>query len=92
MSRFCKACNIKIDENNYLKDRANCKNIYYKKKRKNKNKNTLIPNQQHTSSGKEIFASHRLPKIDNFNNNNRTPLVAPIFLGNTFVILSRLPN
>ena len=51
MNRICNACNIKIDENNYLKDRTVCKSCYNKNRRKNKNNNTLIQNQQ--------------PKVDN---------------------------
>ena len=46
MNRLCKACNIKIDENNYLKNRTVCKSCYNKNRRKNKNNKTLIQNQQ----------------------------------------------
>ena len=35
MNRKCSVCNIKIDENNYLKDRTVCKNCYNKNRRKN---------------------------------------------------------
>ena len=33
-NKFCSACKIKIDENNYKKDRTVCKKCYNKKKRK----------------------------------------------------------
>ena len=53
--KICTACNIKIDSNNYPKDRTDRKSCYNMKRGRNNN-NTLIKNQQ--------------PKIDNFNNNN----------------------
>ena len=53
MNRFCKTCNIKIDENKWLKDGTVCKSCYNNNRRINNN--TLIQNQQ--------------PKIDNNNNN-----------------------
>ena len=31
-NKFCSACKIKIDENNYKKDRTVCKSCYNKKK------------------------------------------------------------
>ena len=55
LKTFFTASNIKIDSNNYPKDRTVCKRCYNMKRRKNNN-NTLIKNQQ--------------PKIDNVNNNN----------------------
>ena len=34
-NKNCSACNIKLDKNNYKKDRTVCKDCYNKKKRKN---------------------------------------------------------
>ena len=34
-NKNCSACNIKLDINNYKKDRTICKDCYNKKKRKN---------------------------------------------------------
>ena len=78
MKRFCNACNIKRDENNYLKSRTACKSCNKKDRRKNDNKNTLIQNQQ--------------SMIDkaNTNSNNRTLLVEPSFSGETYLILKIL--
>ena len=81
-NKNCSACNIKLDINNYKKDRTVCKDCYIKKKRKN----NLVQN--------EITTSHQQPKIEN-NNNNRTLLVGPSFSGKTYLmlkILSRIPN
>ena len=55
MNRNCSACNIKIDENNYLKHRTVCKKCHNENRRKN-NINTTTENEQ--------------PKIDKINNNN----------------------
>ena len=79
----CYACNIKLDKDNYKNDRPICKNCYNEKKRKSKNNNTLIQNQQ--------------PRNDNVNtiNNNRKLLVGSSFSGKTFLmlkILSRMPD
>ena len=46
MNRNCSACNIKIDINNYKKDRTVCKSCYNKNKKKKNNNNTIIPLQQ----------------------------------------------
>ena len=76
----CSACNIKLDKNNYKKDRTVCRGCYNKKKRKN----NLIQ--------KEITTSHQQPNIEN-NNNNRTLLVGPSFSSKTYLmikILSRM--
>ena len=80
MNRFCQACSITtIDEVNYLKDRAVCRN-YFKKSKKN-NSNTLIQ-KQHS-------------KNDNGSINNRTHLVGHSLSGKTYLtlkILSRIPD
>ena len=45
MNRNCSVCNIKIDKNNYLKNRTVCKSCYNKYRRKNNNI-TLIQSEQ----------------------------------------------
>ena len=84
-NKNCSVCNIKLDTNNYKKDRTVCKDCYDKKKRKN----NLVQN--------EITISHQQPKIENgnINNNNRTLLVGPSFSGKTYLMLktlSRIPD
>ena len=82
-NKNCSVCNIKLDINNYKKDRTICKECYNKKKRKTNDK-TLIQNHK--------------PNIDNVDknyNNNRTLLVGPSFSGKTYLmlkILSRIPD
>ena len=76
-NKNCSACNIKLDINNYKKDRTVCRDCYNKKKRKN----NLIQN--------EITISHQQPKIENINN-NRTLLVGPSFSGKTYLMLKIL--
>ena len=84
-NKNCSACNIKLDINNYKKDRTVCRDCYNEKKRKN----NLAQN--------EITISHQQPIIehDNNNNNNRSLLVGPSFSGKTYLmlkILSRIPD
>ena len=69
-NRNCSACNIKLDINNYKKDRTVCKDYYNKKKRKN--------NRINNSNANNNFVS----KFET-NNNNRTLLVGPSFSGKT---------
>ena len=76
-NKICSACNIKLDINNYKKDRTVCWDCYNKKKRKN----NLIQNENTTS--------HQQPKIEN-NINNRTLLVGPSFSGKTYLMLKIL--
>ena len=73
MNRNCSACNIKIDTNNYKKDRTVCKSCYNKFKRKNNNdnKNTLIQNQQ--------------TKLEADGKNVRTPIIGFSNFGKTYV-------
>ena len=80
-NKNCSVCNIKLDINNYKKDRTVCKDCYIKKKRKN----NLVQN--------EITTSHQQPK--NEINNNRTLLVGLSFSGKTYLMLktlSRIPD
>ena len=58
MNRICNTCNIKIDENNYLKDRTVCKSCYEKTRRKS-NFNILIQKEQ----PKIDNTIHKTPKI-----------------------------
>ena len=77
----CSSCNIKLDINNYKKDRTFCKDCCNRKKRKN----NLTQNK--------ITTSDQQPKFEN--NNNRTLLVGPSFSGKTYLmlkILSRIPD
>ena len=76
-TKNCSACNIKLDINNYKKDRTVCKDCYIKKKRKN----NLVPN--------EITTSNQQSKIEK-NNNYRTLLVGPSFSGKTYLMLKIL--
>ena len=83
-NKNCSVCNIKLDINNYKKDRTIGED-YYNKKRKN----SLIQY--------EITTSHQQPKIENGNNNknNRTLLVGPSFSGKTNLMIkffSRIPH
>ena len=84
-NKNCSVCYIKLDINNYKKDRTVCKDCFNKKKRKN----NLVQN--------EITISHQQPRIENGNNNNnnRTLLVGPSFSGKTYLMLktiSRIPD
>ena len=84
-NKNCSVCNIKLNINNYKKDRTVCKDCYNKKKRKN----NLIQNE-FTSFHQQLKIEH-----DNNNYNNRTLLVGPTFLGKTYLMLkffSRIPN
>ena len=76
-NKNCSACNIKLDINNYKKDRTVCRDWY----NKTKTKNNLVQN--------EITISHQQPKIENGNNNksDRTFLVGPSFSGKTYLML-----
>ena len=76
-NKNCSLCNIKLDINNYKKDRTICKDCYNKKKRKNKINISHHHQQQ--------------PIIENGNNNyNRTLLVGPPFSGKTYLMLKIL--
>ena len=81
MNRNCSACNIKIDENKYLKHRTICKKCHNENRRKNNN-NTITENEQ--------------PKIDKINNNVSTfenhacVVIGPRNVGKTYYILEIL--
>ena len=85
-NKNCSACNIKLDINNYKKDRTVCRDCYNKKKRKN----NLVQNEITISHHQQPIIEH-----DNNNNNNRSLLVGPSFSGKTYLmlkILSRIPD
>ena len=84
-NKNCSVCNIKLDINNYKKDKTVCKDCYVK----NKRKNNLVQS--------ENTISHQQPKIENGNNNrnDRTILVGLCFSVKTYLMLktlSRLPD
>ena len=86
-NKNCSACNIKLDKNNYKKDRTVCKDCYNKRKRKN-NINTLPPNKNNTS--------YQQPNIENVNNdvstyeNHRHVAIGPSNVGKTYYMLKVL--
>ena len=61
MNQICSACNIKIDEKNYIKHRTLCEKCHNENRRKN-NINTIFEN--------EIDTTPQQPKIDKINNSN----------------------
>ena len=67
----CSVCNIKLDINNYKKNKTVCRDCYNKKKRKNK---ITISHQQPTIEN------------GNNNNNNRALSVGPSFSGKTYLM------
>ena len=88
MNRNCSACNIKIDENNYLKHGTICKKCHNEIRRKN-NINTITEN--------EIDTTPQQPKIDKINNNNVSTIenhacvvIGPRNVGKTYYILKIL--
>ena len=87
MNRNCSACNIKIDENNYLKHRTICKKCHNEKRRKN-NINTITEN--------EIATTPEQPKIDKINNKVSTyekranVVIGPRNVGKTYYMLKKL--
>ena len=86
-NKFCTVCKIKIDENNYKKDRTVCKSCYNKKKRKNEY-NTLPTNK--------INTSHQQPDIENVNKNvskienHRHVVIGPSNVGKTYYMIKVL--
>ena len=86
MNRNCGACNIKIDENYYLKHKTVCKSCY----KENRRKNTKIEKEIHTT---------QQPKIDNVNNKNTivskfenraNVIIGPRNVGKTYYMLKVL--
>ena len=75
-NKNCSACNIKLDTNNYSKDRTICKSFYNINRRKN-NENTLIKNQQPKNQ-----------TVNNINNNNSRSLIKGFSIcGKTYLLI-----
>ena len=81
--KFCTTCKIKIDKNEYKRDKTVCKNRYIKKK--TKNNNAIIHNQHLTSSRHELGASHQQPKVHR-NSNNRSLIIKLSKCAKTYLI------
>ena len=88
MNRNCSACNIKIEENNYLKHRTICKECHNENRRKNNN-NTITEN--------EIDTKPQQPEIDKIINNNVSTfenranvIIGPRNVGKTYYMLKIL--
>ena len=79
MNRNCTACKIKIDENNYKKDRTICKTCYNINKRKNKI-NILPPNKN----------IENVNNKDSKFENNRHVIIGPSNVGKTYYMLKVL--
>ena len=74
-NKFCSACKIKIDENNYKKDRTVCKKCYNKKKRKN----------EYTTSIHET----KITNVSTYEN-HRHVIIGPSNVGKTYYMLKVL--
>ena len=73
-NKNCSVCKIKLDINNYKKDRTVCRDCFNRKKRKI-NITNLPPNK--------IIENVNTSQQSKFENNNRTLLVGPSFSGKT---------
>ena len=81
MNRNCSACNIRIDINNYKKDRTVCKTCYSKNKRKNKNI-ILTPNIENVNNNNNGIVSTY--------ENRASVVIGPRNVGKTFYMLKVL--
>ena len=88
MNRNCSACNINLDENNYLKHRTICKKCHNENRRKN-NINTITKN--------EIDTTPQQPKINKVINinvskfeNRANVVIGPRNVGKTYFMLKVL--
>ena len=88
MNRNCSACNINLDEYNYLKHRTICKKCHNENRRKN-NINTITEN--------EIDTTTQQPKTDKIINNNVSKIqnranviFGPRNVGKTYYMLKLL--
>ena len=79
MNRNCSVCSIKIDENNYLKDRIVCKNCCNKNRRKN-NSNITTQSEQPKSDNDE----KKRKVVDSVN--NRTLIIGFSNCGKTYLM------
>ena len=82
MNRNCSMCKIRIDENNYLKHRTNCKKSYNENRRKNNN--TLTPNIENVknnNNNNDIVSTYE---------NHRHVIIGPSNVGKTYYMLKVL--
>ena len=77
MKRKCIACNIKLDEDNYMKKNTVCKNFFKKKGRKIKTIRSIVFCETN-------YKPHR---FDLHHQNNRTFIVRPSFSIKTHLIM-----
>ena len=70
MNQHCGVCNIKIDKNNYSKNRTVSKSCYNKNRRKNNKKNTFF--QKHQPKSDNSIDDHKKKKkvVNSVNNKN----------------------
>ena len=87
MNRNCSICNIKIDENNYLKHKTVCRSCY----NKNRRKNIKIEKAIHTTPQQQ-----RIDNVNNKNNivskyeNHRHVVIGPSNVGKTYYMFKIL--
>ena len=83
MNRSCSACNINIDENNYLRQRTICKKCHNENRRKNNN-NTITENKKDTTP--------QQPKINNVSifESRANVIIGPRNVGKTYYMLKVL--
>ena len=80
MNRNSSMCKIKIDENNYLKDRTICKKCYNENRRKNNN--TLPPNIENVNNNNnDIVSTYE---------NHRHVIIGPSNVGKNYYMLKVL--
>ena len=65
MNRNCSVCNIKIDKNNYLKDRPVCKSCYINNGRKNNNNIIDNNSKSKVNNQKAIIPMTMIKKKEN---------------------------
>ena len=91
--KICTVCKIKIDENNYKKDRTVCKGCYNKKKRKN-DYNTSIQETKIDNATNKIIIPEKQKHNKNLNvltlENHRHVVVGPSNVGKTYHMLKIL--
>ena len=87
MNRNCSVCNIKVDKNNYLKDRTVCKSCYNKKRGEIE---IITSNQQpkndHVNNNKSYVNN---PKVSTYEN-QRHINIGPSHVGKTYYMLKVL--
>ena len=79
-NKFCSVCKIKIDENNYKKDRTVCKNFYNKNKRKNQNNTSIYETKIANVNNPNVL------KLEN----HRHVVIGPSNVGKTYYMLKVL--